>query len=81
MEGGHGNSCRFATLTGGHQGARICLANNGLLESSELEQNYGICYRKNRDVEVLPVVGLIAYDSICFLLNSGNCNTCNLTAK
>ena len=26
MEGGHGNCCRFATLTGVHQGAHICLA-------------------------------------------------------
>ena len=26
MEGGHGNCCRFATLTGVHQGAHISLA-------------------------------------------------------
>ena len=26
MEGGHGNCCRFATLTGVRQGAHICLA-------------------------------------------------------
>ena len=26
LDGGHGNCCRFATITGVHQGAHICLA-------------------------------------------------------
>ena len=32
MEGGHANCGRFATLTGVHQGAHICVANYGLME-------------------------------------------------
>ena len=31
------------------------------MESSELEQKYGISYRKNSEVEVVPVVDLIVY--------------------
>ena len=51
MEGGHGNCCRFATLTGVHQGAHISLAKYFEVldqrRSSELEQNNGMSYRKN----------------------------------
>ena len=62
---GHGSCCRFATLTGVLQGAHICLAKqwvNGKLMSYLVEQNYGISSRKKKrsEVEVLPVVYLIA---------------------
>ena len=60
MEGGHGNCCRFATLTGVHQGAHICLAKywmNGKVRS------YSRCPTgKNCEVEVVPIVDLIAYN-------------------
>ena len=43
-------------------------------ESSELEQNYGIFRTKNVEVEVVPVVDLIAYKS--FLV--GNATQVNI---
>ena len=41
--------------------------------SSELEQNYGMSYRKNREVAVVPVVDLTAYQKII----CGEYNTCD----
>ena len=51
MKGGHENCCRFATLTGVHQGAHIrspyvpCQIMDPW-QSSELEQNDGISYKE-----------------------------------
>ena len=51
LEGGHENCCRFATLTGVHQGAHIrspyvpCQIMDPW-QSSELEQNDGISYKE-----------------------------------
>ena len=57
---GHGNCCRFATLTGVHQGAQISLPCEILdqWKIPELEQSD---YRNNSEVEVVPVVDLNAY--------------------
>ena len=47
LERGHGNRCRLATLTEVHQGVHICLVKLWFEgKSSELEQNYGMSYRK-----------------------------------
>ena len=57
LEGGHGNCCRFAPLTGV---PILALPTIGQRKKTELEQKYGTFYRKNSEVEVLPVVDLIA---------------------
>ena len=71
MNGGHGNCCRFATLTGVHQGAHVPCEILGQWRCSELliEQNDGISYVKNGEVEVVPIVDLSADSAKSFFLH------------
>ena len=82
MEGGHGNCCRFATLTGVHQQAHTYLPCEIVdqWKSSELEQNGRVSYKKNWEVEVVPVVDL-STDSAKTFFFCGHCDTGGLFYK
>ena len=67
LEGGHGNCCRFATLTAVHQGAHICLAYGSKEKFGARAELRNVLHEELRGT----VVDLTAYQKlIC-----GQCNT------
>ena len=71
FSGRHGNCCRFATHAGvAPTGPYLPCEKMNQWKNSELEQNYGISYSKKIEVEVLPVVDLIADSPYIYLVDN-----------